>query len=734
MKIDLGSFAFGSTVTSGGNTPSWGTSLGQIKPDLKLTYPGYDNIVIGMVYKSIPVDKVFIPLGKGGRVYNSLEDEGIQLAAMFDKVYVNEIRVNAPFIMLIYKEDSDSWRGRKTLKYNTKIEYHRNDNDIVYNSDFVKAACDALQIANDACWVVSDMFVKNQDELHMIAGIVNPNQSVSYPNAELRKVAFLEAIKTTYENSSHFKELSGLDTNSEIPYIAFQQIFYGAPGTGKSHKIKKYTTKEMVVRTTFHPDSDYSTFVGAYKPVMDDVDNKVIPVVVGESGTVFNKNEGTFKEKRIIYKFVMQAFTKAYLNAWKKYVANPLSPQPQFLVIEEINRGNCAQIFGDLFQLLDRSDNGFSCYPIEADSDLRLAISDAFREIEDYKLDGDIDVEGVVEDYVSNYDSTLSNDIQEGRILLLPKNLYIWATMNTSDQSLFPIDSAFKRRWDWQYMKITEGRDEKTEQPLGWKILVCDKEEDRVRLYDWWRFLQLINKKIFDATQSADKQMGYFFAKANEVFNGEKVGKIIKGGDFESLPSESIRMNFISAEIFVNKVLFYLWTDVLKDNEYDEIASLMKDGVTDLSFPDFFDESGEDISPVAVRAFLDNVMKEEDVYCDVAEWKVDIKAPNSTGSSFKPKSVIFKITENIQDAKSLYERAKGWWRMAEKRANVNETEYVYVYSTPLKKITACYKITEWNKNNDRFGFEGTAEDKDTMIGQPVESIAHVRGQVVFYPK
>ena len=120
MKIDLGSFAFGSTITSGGNTPSWGTSLGQTKPDLKLTYPGYDNIVIGMVYKSIPVDKVYIPLGKGGHVYNSLEDEGIKLAAMFDKVYINEVRVNAPFIMLIYKEDSDSWKGRKTLKYSTK--------------------------------------------------------------------------------------------------------------------------------------------------------------------------------------------------------------------------------------------------------------------------------------------------------------------------------------------------------------------------------------------------------------------------------------------------------------------------------------------------------------------------------------------------------------------------------------------------------------------------------------
>ena len=103
---------------------------------------------------------------------------------------------------------------------------------------------------------------------------------------------------------------------------------------------------------------------------MDDVDAKVVPVILGESGTVFNKNEGTYKEKRIVYQFVMQAFLKAYLGAWKKYAeADGNEVDPQFLVIEEINRGNCAQIFGDLFQLLDRGDNGFSEYPIEADND-----------------------------------------------------------------------------------------------------------------------------------------------------------------------------------------------------------------------------------------------------------------------------------------------------------------------------------------------------------------------------
>lgn len=143
-----------------------------------------------------------------------------------------------------------------------------------------------------------------------------------------------------------------------------QQIYYGAPGTGKSYEINDLTKPYSTIRTTFHPDSDYSTFVGAYKPVMQTVDLRDL------SGHIV---EGV-QEDRIVYTYVKQAFLKAYLAAWQKYANGGETAEPQFLVIEEINRGNCAQIFGDLFQLLDRSDNGFSTYPIEADSDLQKEI------------------------------------------------------------------------------------------------------------------------------------------------------------------------------------------------------------------------------------------------------------------------------------------------------------------------------------------------------------------------
>lgn len=372
------------------------------------------------------------------------------------------------------------------------------------------------------------------------------------------------------------------DTDNDDKQLPLQQITYGAPGTGKSHGIKKETAGKSVIRTTFHPDSDYSTFVGAYKPVMEEADVRVVPVVLN-NGASFDQNNGTLKEKRISYKFVKQAFLKAYLGAWKKYAEAEESAEPQFLVIEEINRGNCAQIFGDLFQLLDRNDeNDFSTYPIDADTDLQKEIEKAFKEDMDgetenpYKLLKDIDVEGVVEDYTSNYGASLSKDIQEGRVLLLPPNLYIWATMNTSDQSLFPIDSAFKRRWAWDYVKITDGK-------KGWMIQGADYS------CDWWTFIQEINKKIATATSSDDKKLGYYFCKAKN------------------------NTTCIDEKLFVSKVIFYLWNDVFKDNDNTIFKVTESNG--EPSFDDFYKEENGEIVPnsSAVKQFLINVVGDANV-------------------------------------------------------------------------------------------------------------------------
>ena len=341
-----------------------------------------------------------------------------------------------------------------------------------------------------------------------------------------------------------------------------QQIYYGAPGTGKSYEINNFTKIYSTIRTTFHPDSDYSTFVGAYKPVMQKVDLRDL------SGHIV---EGV-QEDRIVYTFVKQAFLKAYLGAWQKYAKGGGTAEPQFLVIEEINRGNCAQIFGDLFQLLDRSDNGFSTYPIEADSDLQNEIKKAFAEGGEYAIENGLDVDDAMDGYTSNYGETLSDDIKNGRVLLLPNNFYIWATMNTSDQSLFPIDSAFKRRWDWRYVKITDAG-------KAWKIK-CGTE-----YCDWWTFVEEINKKIAKETSSDDKKLGYFFCKAKD--------------------------GVITADKFVSKVLFYLWNDVFKDGDIS-LFKVSDEPEAEICFDAFYDSDNK-VNIEAIRTFLISVVGEENI-------------------------------------------------------------------------------------------------------------------------
>ena len=185
----------------------------------------------------------------------------------------------------------------------------------------------------------------------------------------------IDAINALLNGVKPSKELKRKDSS-------LQQIFYGAPGTGKSHAINELTTGKDVIRTTFHPDSDYSTFVGAYKPTTKSV--PVMTVIGTEAVPVKGKDGKEMTEDKIVYEFVSQAFMQAYVEAWKKYCAVQEGEEPvdEFLVIEEINRGNCAQIFGDLFQLLDRGDEGFSEYPIKADSDMKKQLKKEFAGLE----------------------------------------------------------------------------------------------------------------------------------------------------------------------------------------------------------------------------------------------------------------------------------------------------------------------------------------------------------------
>ena len=413
-----------------------------------------------------------------------------------------------------------------------------------------------------------------------------PSNKENFELSTKEYISYMNMADTPYNVVEFNKEKADkIKTNLEI--YPLQQIYYGAPGTGKSFDVNNITKGYSTIRTTFHPDSDYSTFVGAYKPTMRTV------ALRDSSGHIV---EGV-QEERIVYTYVKQAFLKAYLGAWQKYTKGGETTEPQFLVIEEINRGNCAQIFGDLFQLLDRGDNGFSTYPIEADSDLQKEIQNAFKEEKDgesdnpYKLSKNIDVESAVEGYVSNYGPSLSKDIQEGRVLLFPPNLYIWATMNTSDQSLFPMDSAFKRRWDWQYMPIKDGG-------LKWKIGWEIEQGKKCVKIDWWDFLKRINKVVADLTTSEDKQLGYFFCQPDSFINSEN-------------KSHNDKYDLITAKHFVDKVIFYLWNDVFKDYAFD--ASCCKDGNgKEVLFAQFYEEDGKSVNTETLKHFFETLQSENE--------------------------------------------------------------------------------------------------------------------------
>jgi hypothetical protein len=291
-------------------------------------------------------------------------------------------------------------------------------------------------------------------------------------------------------------------------------------------------------------------------------DNKAYKSTI--KGCYENADADTSVQKRIakeLKEFDANDFDKAWEELKRKVngmeipeSSNTAEIPLVFLIIEEINRGNCAQIFGDLFQLLDRKE-GFSQYPIHADDDIRKClVSEHTDEDPSFGTNGleFSDEQKTLINSILDCEDDVAEKIARGEVLVLPSNLYIWATMNTSDQSLFPIDSAFKRRWDWEY------------EPIKYKNInwVIDIEGSK---YLWTSFQREINKRIFDATNSEDKMLGDYFVN----------------------PTDGV----ITEKILLNKILFYLWNDVCKDGEGDIFKTADNEEVT---FSDLHSDGGKD--------------------------------------------------------------------------------------------------------------------------------------------
>ena len=275
-------------------------------------------------------------------------------------------------------------------------------------------------------------------------------------------------------------------------------IFFGPPGTGKSYQVQEVATQHLAaaetLRITFHPESTYFDFVGSFRPAVGWV----------KSALSFTDADGAElqREPRTYYRFEPGPLSLALQAA-------STTDKPVVLIIEEINRGNVAGIFGDVFQLLDRvrrpsaEDFGWSEYPIRPSAEWSAWLRQNCPAV-----------------------------FMDGR-LRLPGNLYLYATMNTSDQSLYPMDTAFRRRWGLQYVGLHDSGDPKVRVPLH------AKDEDGV---SWLKVMRELNAEIVDHTRTDDKQMGPWFVRAS-IGSGDLVDPV----EFQS------------------KVLFYLWSDVFRD-------------------------------------------------------------------------------------------------------------------------------------------------------------------------
>lgn len=633
MKIDFATLAFGHKVKVGGSTPNWATALGQGKKHKINDDAEIDELLRGMTFSAVPLERVSTKIGKGGNVvYGNVENSPVVLAALFKKVYINDVLIkDGQYILLITRDTSLSHAGRLRVKYGPSNTYYDGEN--IYSNDmFIQQMKKQLGLGENACWFVSEISIRNQDELIFKATIVNTMENVEYNDTK--------ALHAAWESLCPTRVFSKVLTNNEV---AKNRIIFGAPGTGKSHKLK--TDSEIfgdnMERVTFHPNYSYAQFVGTYKPVMEiREDKKEIsyeyvpgpfmrvyvnakksmlvneeykdstgarvyyePATDMESWNLFDKikcigdteyfratkdmkfgdialiyignndfgyEKGVYAiakviselqiddsegdgslcvllrfdkisyDKPIISKKVFDQYNTQYQSVHRIEKGEDLLREISFkeekhlLIIEEINRANVAAVFGDVFQLLDRK-NGISEYAIATSEDMRQYLDDE----------------------LGWYDA----DNSEMRI---PSNMYIWATMNSADQGVFPMDTAFKRRWEFEYLGVDD--EEQVEAIQDYVIPMC---VDNTYYVNWQELRNEINTILKKEKINEDKLLGPFFvskAMLDDIKSTKddrdkiSLGEITETEIIEAILSKE--KAFIKA--FESKVIMYLFEDVMK--------------------------------------------------------------------------------------------------------------------------------------------------------------------------
>lgn len=360
-----------------------------------------------------------------------------------------------------------------------------------------------------------DSVKKNFTDIERLLGIKGENaDSNSDKISDLidKALTYLDLqLNHKTETKKDFTELNYIPCKDKI--ISYNRIIFGAPGTGKSFQLKDESTEGShfanIERVTFHPDYSYGQFVGSYKPVSDEYD-------------------------KIRYEYVPGPFMRTLVKALESGKKGE-SAEKFLLIVEEINRAKVAAVFGDMFQLLDRTDSGESMYEIQASEDVCRYLAK--------------ELGGTKDDYTS---------------IKIPNNMYIWATMNSADQGVFPMDTAFKRRWEFTYLGI-----DKNESKISISDLPIKTDSQSEILWNTLR--KSINSMLLrECKVNEDKLLGPFFI-SGEVFKSvskENLGKKKKE------EQEVLIDAFYDA--FNSKVLMYLFEDAGKMHQKKLFA-----GITD---------------------------------------------------------------------------------------------------------------------------------------------------------
>ena len=402
------------------------------------------------------------------------------------------------------------------------------------------------------------IFVVKPENVDILKELINKIEQ-DYPiiipvdKNEHRKIFF---DRFSYKNFRRFFGLADVLTEvrdtTPLPPSPFppNRIIFGAPGTGKSYKLQKEQAELLgsngyLERVTFHPEYTYASFVGTYKPVSKEVEDS-------ETGD---------KRNEITYEYVPGPFMRTYANALKN------KDKYHLLLIEEINRANVAAVFGDVFQLLDRDENGCSQYAIRATEDMKKYLATTLC---DTSSDGD------------------SSDVnpEAYSTLAIPANMFIWATMNSADQGVYPMDTAFKRRWDFEYISIDENEDQ-----LPVKEFTVGSGAN-TQVINWNDLRKAINGFLVNNSINEDKLMGPFFIAK----------RVLEQGDNEAFK-----------RVFKNKVLMYLFEDAARQKRSTIFAGCWNDYKTYSGICRAFEEKGVMIFNESIsNKFLNQRVEEQE--------------------------------------------------------------------------------------------------------------------------